>query len=494
VDAPAQRDNDRSLARRGGGSDPPLLLSGAGPEVKIGGDAQPADLSVEARFAGEQAIIAVRGEANIESVRKLGAVFSGVIASGYRSVVLDVGELDVVDRALLHVIARTACRLVASGGELTIRSPTAMVTRTLDITWLSGRVSRDLRSGPPPHRLGQEQSAAVPVSHDGRAHAQAPRRVAAIPADHDVVDGALRLVVELAQMTVAGADGVSVSLRRHGRLATVAASNETVSAMDSDQYATGEGPCVDASVNGHWFHTESLDHETRWPAFTPRAKALGINAILSNPLMADGRPVGALNIYSRSPAVFTPKDQELAAAFATHASVVLADAGANVSDEELAGRQREALQVREIIALAQGVIMVREGVDQERAYATLRRSSRRASTTIRELAEEIVASAEWSQAPPDPRRREAFNADWPVGDLEQARRSAGLSQGELWLRYFELGGMCTALEVEAFVIGAARPSVQDHDLIADALSECHDEPGASLSEEARRMRREKRCR
>ena len=43
-----------------------------------------------------------------------------------------------------------------------------------------------------------------------------PRRVTALPADPDVVDGALRLVVELARSFVGGADGVSVSLLRNG--------------------------------------------------------------------------------------------------------------------------------------------------------------------------------------------------------------------------------------------------------------------------------------
>ena len=69
----------------------------------------------------------------------------------------------------------------------------------------------------------------------------------------------------LARVTVGGADGVSVSLRRRGELTTVAASDETVSGMDRDQYATGEGPCVSASTEGHWFHVESVDDERRWP-------------------------------------------------------------------------------------------------------------------------------------------------------------------------------------------------------------------------------------
>lgn len=46
-----------------------------------------------------------------------------------------------------------------------------------------------------------------------------------------------------------------------------------------------------------------------------------------------------------------------------------------------------------------------------------------------------------------------------------------LSHGDLWLRYFELGGMSTGLQVEAYLYGALRPSRHDHDIIAHALNE-----------------------
>lgn len=55
--------------------------------------------------------------------------------------------------------------------------------------------------------------------------------------------------------------------------------------------------------------------------------------------------------------------------------------------------------------------------------------------------------------------------------FDQGRRDAGLSHAELFLRYFELGGMATAFQLEAFVYGALRPSAHDHDVIAHALNE-----------------------
>jgi hypothetical protein len=55
--------------------------------------------------------------------------------------------------------------------------------------------------------------------------------------------------------------------------------------------------------------------------------------------------------------------------------------------------------------------------------------------------------------------------------LDAFRQEAGLSHGELWLRYFELGGMSTGFELESFLFGVLAPSDHDHDVIAHALNE-----------------------
>jgi hypothetical protein len=55
--------------------------------------------------------------------------------------------------------------------------------------------------------------------------------------------------------------------------------------------------------------------------------------------------------------------------------------------------------------------------------------------------------------------------------LDKARQNAGLTHGELWMRYFCLGGTSTALQVEAFCYGALQPSAHDHDVVAHALNE-----------------------
>ena len=108
--------------------------------------------------------------------------------------------------------------------------------------------------------------------------------------------------------------------------------------------------------------------------------------------MVSDRPVGALNIYSNTERAFGPHDQELAALFATQASGILAEAGVDIATEEVARRLQDALQVREIIAQAQGVVMARQGVTAEAAYGALRQSSKRTGLPVRRRAAQIVDS------------------------------------------------------------------------------------------------------
>jgi hypothetical protein len=67
--------------------------------------------------------------------------------------------------------------------------------------------------------------------------------------------------------------------------------------------------------------------------------------------------------------------------------------------------------------------------------------------------------------------------DPPIDVLDVYRREAGLSHRELWLRYFELGGMSTGIDLEAILHGVLTPSGHDHDVIALALNERFGELG-----------------
>ena len=372
------------------------------------GDGGLGDFSVAASFVDGQVILALQGEVDVLSAPEFGAFFETMIDRGHRSVVLDLAGLRFMDASGLAVIARGADRLEVTGGTLTIRAPVAMVGRMLDITGFARLVQ--LEPGQSSYaQVSPEQSgggrgvglAATRAAHPSYSTTKGITKFTSIHSDDELIDGALRMAVSLAGAVVGGADGVSVSLRRRGVLSTVAATDETISSMDANQYQTGEGPCVDASTTGHWSHAESLDSESRWPAFTPRARALGIRAIFSSPLVVQQHPVGALNIYSLTPSAFSARDQELAAAFAAQASSVLSDAETNLSDDELSIRFQGALRARQVIAQAQGVLMEREGISEVDAYGALRRFSLHNGRPLFERAENIVASARRGPTDPD---------------------------------------------------------------------------------------------
>jgi len=360
-------------------------------------------MTVFADFGDSQAVLAVRGEVDLVSAPQLGVFFDAVTASGYPSVVLDLTGMDSIDVAGLTVIVSAASSLVASGGRLTIRTSLSEIAWVLDSSWLAGLISLEL-TGLARERLGPEQAAPASAKSLRVAVPEATRHlgeVTAVPASEGVVTGALRLVVALARAMVDGADGASVTLRRHGRLSTVAATDQTILDMDTEQYAAGEGPCVDASLAGRWFHAESLETETRWPTFTPKARALGISAILSSPLLSHDLPVGALNIYSRTATAFAAQEQELAGVFATEASAILTAAASDVSDDQMASRVHRALRIREIIAEAQGVIMEREDIGEKEAFDVMLRSSVLSGKPLREAARDVVDSTHHNQPDPD---------------------------------------------------------------------------------------------
>jgi len=219
------------------------------------------------RFTPHHVVVAVEGDVDPGTATDLRRVLGALVDRRHADVVLDLGGVGFLDGSGIEVIVTAASRLGAAGGRLTLRSPSRMTLRLLELTSVGDLVTVEM--GDPADDLAAEQGVDEPQGSDQRA-VEPVTRVAeevrsppsspgnALSGGGDVLDAALRLVTVLARATVDGADGVSVSLERHGTVTTVAASDETIAQMDRDQYATGEGPCLSAAAEGRWFHVESL--------------------------------------------------------------------------------------------------------------------------------------------------------------------------------------------------------------------------------------------
>ena len=206
------------------------------------------------------------------------------------------------------------------------------------------------------------------------------------------VQGTLQEIVDLAQRTIDGCDAAGILVVDGQTATTAAASGPLVLALDQMQIDTGEGPCLDASTRGPRFYAEDLVDDPRWPTFGPLAVAAGIRCVLAHSLSAQRQ--SALNLYARLPAAFGATDRARGQLFATLARLALDFAQERASDEKRAGHLIEALQTRELIGQAQGILMERERITADQAFDVLRRASQHVNVKLREVAETLVETGE----------------------------------------------------------------------------------------------------
>lgn len=320
-------------------------------------------------------IVAAVGEIDAANVHHLSALMDEAVALGARRVAVDVANVGFLDSQALHILMIASERLRLTGAQLTVRAASEQTYRVFEATGLTEALRVE-----------------APASHTAVLSQLVV--AAAVPLTRDVLDAALKLVVTMAHAVIPGADGASITLPRLGRLGTAAASNDVVLHMDHDQYDTQEGPCLDAATTGDHFHIDSLTDEFRWPAFVPRARARGIQSILSTPLLTADRAVGALNLYSRTAGAFEAHDKLWADQFAAQTSLVLERADPGNRAELLTEELQQALLSREVIGLAQGVVMHRDGVTSAQAFDTLRELSRQTDQPLRDICALVAGSPE----------------------------------------------------------------------------------------------------
>jgi GAF domain-containing protein len=168
------------------------------------------------------------------------------------------------------------------------------------------------------------------------------------------------------------------------------------------QYELDDGPCLHAIRDGRMVRIEDTAEKAHWPEFEARAASHGIRSCLALPLNADGRPVGALNLYAREASVFGTAEARLAENFAEDASGALSLAIRLASHAALIEQLRSSLASRGVIDQALGIIMAREHCNQDRAFAILRSASQNGNVKLRDIASAVVTSVTGEPPPPAP--------------------------------------------------------------------------------------------
>jgi len=118
------------------------------------------------------------------------------------------------------------------------------------------------------------------------------------------IDALLDKVVDLAADVVIPAAGCGITVRRDGQPFSAAVSNDLAAQVDELQYWADEGPCLEALRSGTVVQVDDLSQDDRWDRYRLHAFAHGVISSLSLPLLVDGESLGALNLYSATPAAF----------------------------------------------------------------------------------------------------------------------------------------------------------------------------------------------
>jgi AmiR/NasT family two-component response regulator len=98
---------------------------------------------------------------------------------------------------------------------------------------------------------------------------------------------------------------------------------------------------------------------------------------------------GVLNLYSQN-RPFEEVDEEVGRRFMPPASVAVANARAYAKAHAVIDQLQEALQSRDVIGQAKGIIQAREHCDSDQAFERLRDLSQHRNIKLRDLAKAVV--------------------------------------------------------------------------------------------------------
>jgi GAF domain-containing protein len=206
----------------------------------------------------------------------------------------------------------------------------------------------------------------------------------------DDLDEALCHLVDTAAGLVDGEAWCGVTLVRTGEPGTAAASPGLPAKIDDEQYATGDGPSMQAMSTRQTVMSRDLRTETRWPQWRERARAGGVFGVLAVPVDVDEQVIGALSLYTADPDRLTPDHGLTAMLVAEHAGLLLAAVLDRSRLTSLAAELVEALGDGEMVNRAIGIVMAQRACTAEAALDVLRETAARLRLPLWTVAERLV--------------------------------------------------------------------------------------------------------
>lgn len=218
-------------------------------------------------------------------------------------------------------------------------------------------------------------------------------RMSGLLLSEETVETALAVLSSLAEETVPAASGAGVTILDIRRRRSSGSTSARVEAADGLQYEFDEGPCLTAATSHELVRIDDLASDRRWPRWAAAAIGLGVRSVLSAPMVAGDRSLGAIKVYADQPHAFDRHSEQLLTLFSAQAAVLVANVQHQERAHRLSGSMREAFRGRDLVCTAKGVLMGRHRVDEATAFGMLLSRGQEEGTTVAQVARAVVNSA-----------------------------------------------------------------------------------------------------
>lgn len=220
-------------------------------------------------------------------------------------------------------------------------------------------------------------------------------QMGAVVLSAETIDTTIELVTTLVAQTIPGTTGAGLTLVDARGKRTTAASDPLVEQADALQYQFDSGPCLTAARDQVSIRIDDTNADTRWPQWTAAAAVgLGVRAVLSVPLRTRGVGIGAIKVYSSQPDAYDSRAEQLLELFARQAAILLINTQTLFDARRLSADLTQALDNRDIIGQAKGVLIAQGAADERAAFQMLAAASQRSNVKVSEVARQLVASAQ----------------------------------------------------------------------------------------------------
>ena len=207
------------------------------------------------------------------------------------------------------------------------------------------------------------------------------------------VEDAIRDIVHTTH-AMFGVDGAGLMLAdSEHHLRIVAASDDRFADLEELQIVHQEGPCVDAFDLKELIGVEDLTDDQRWPRFRDAAVERKVRAILASPLPYNQDAVGVVAVLSEQRHPWSPEGELALLAFTDVAALLIASMMQGEQQSELAAQLQGALNTRQVIEQAKGVLMGTQGITARAAYEQLRTRARSERRKLTAVCAEVVENA-----------------------------------------------------------------------------------------------------